>query len=62
MYISIIFYRRYLAGTVTVQRSAHDRLIDINITISDFKIESAIRIGANPGLVMNVGSLTTKIG
>jgi hypothetical protein len=36
--------------------------VDIDITISNFKIETAIRIGANPGFVLNRSTLTTEIG
>jgi len=39
-----------------------NRLINIYITVADFQIEPAIRISANPGLILNSGSLTTEIG
>jgi hypothetical protein len=38
-----------------------DRLINIDIAISDFKVKSAIRVGANPGFILNGGTLTTEI-
>jgi hypothetical protein len=41
--------------------AAVDRLVDINITVSDLKIETAIRICADPCLIMNGRSLTAKI-
>jgi hypothetical protein len=44
-----------------VERPAHDRFINIDITIPDFQVESAIRIGANPGFVVNSCPLATKI-
>jgi hypothetical protein len=44
-----------------VERAAHNRLVNINITIPDFKVKAAIRIGANPGFIVNRCSLTAKI-
>ena len=44
-----------------MHRAAHDRLIDIDVTIPDFKVEATIRIGANPGFVVDRCSLTAKI-
>jgi len=44
-----------------MQRAAHNRFIDINITIPDFQVKAAIRIGANPCFVMNGCPLTAKI-
>ena len=38
-----------------------DWLIDINIAVADFEIKPAFRVGANPGLILNSGSLTTEI-
>jgi hypothetical protein len=40
---------------------AHNGFIYINITIPDFQIEAAIRIGANPGFVLNGCALVTEI-
>lgn len=48
-------------AAIAVQHSAHDGFIDVDITIPDFQIIAALRIGANPGLVMNIGSLAAKI-
>jgi hypothetical protein len=45
-----------------MHRAAHDRLIPIDITVPDFKIETAIRIGANPGFKLYGRSLTAEIG
>ena len=42
--------------------SVVDRFIDINITVADFEIEPTIRVGANPGFVLNGRSLAAKIG
>jgi hypothetical protein len=39
-----------------------DRLIDIDIAIPDFKVKSAIRVGANPGFILNGGALAAEIG
>jgi len=41
---------------------AHNGLVNIDIAIPDFQVETAIRIGANPCFIMNVCSLTTEIG
>ena len=48
-------------GARTVQITAHDGLVNIDITIPDLEIEPAIGIGADPGFIVNVGSLATKI-
>ena len=45
-----------------MQRAAHNRLIDIDVTVPDFKVKAAIRIGANPGFVLDRCPLTAKIG
>jgi hypothetical protein len=39
-----------------------DGFINVNITIADFKIKTTIRIGTNPGFVLNRGALAAKIG
>ena len=41
---------------------ADNGLINIDITIPDFQVEAAIRIGADPGFVMNRCPLTAEIG
>jgi hypothetical protein len=38
-----------------------DGFVDINITITDFQVKTAIRISANPGFVLNRCALTAKI-
>lgn len=38
-----------------------DRLIQIDVAISDFNVVAAIRVSTNPSLVVNGCSLTTKI-
>jgi hypothetical protein len=48
-----------LAGTGTCP--ADDGLVNVNITIPDFQVETTIRIGANPCLVVNGCPLTAKI-
>jgi hypothetical protein len=35
--------------------------INIDIAVSDFEIETAVRIGTDPGLVLNRGSLAAEI-
>jgi hypothetical protein len=42
-------------------RTVVNRFININIAIPDFQIESAFRIGANPGFVLNCSSLAAEI-
>ena len=44
-----------------MKRSAHNGFINIDITIPDFQVESAIRICANPGFVLNGCPLAAKI-
>ena len=44
-----------------MKRPAHNGFVNINITIPDFQVEAAIRIGANPGFVVNRRPLATKI-
>jgi hypothetical protein len=36
-----------------MERAAHDRFVSIDITVADFQIEAAIRIGADPGFVLD---------
>lgn len=50
-----------LAGVGTMERSAHNGFINIDITIPDFEVESAVRIGANPGFIVNSCPLATEI-
>jgi hypothetical protein len=38
-----------------------DWLIDIDIAISDLQVESTLRVCANPGFVLDRGSLAAKI-
>jgi len=44
-----------------MQSPVHDRLIDINITIPDFYVETTIRISANPCFIKNIRSLAAEI-
>ena len=37
-------------------------LVQVDIAISDFKVEPAIRVNANPGLVMDSCALSSVIG
>jgi len=39
----------------------HDRFVDINITIPDLQVETAIRVGAHPSFVLNGRPLTAEI-
>ena len=45
-----------------MERSAHNRFVDIYITVPDFQVETALRIGADPGFVLNVGTLAAEVG
>ncbi len=45
-----------------MQRTAHNRFVSIDITVPDFQVVAALRIGANPGLVMDSCSLAAEIG
>jgi len=44
-----------------VERPADNGFVYIDITIPDFQVETAIRIGANPCLVMNGCPLTAEV-
>jgi hypothetical protein len=39
-----------------------DRFVNIDIAIANFQIETAVRISADPGFVLNSSTLTTEIG
>jgi hypothetical protein len=45
-----------------MHRAAHDRFVPIDITVPDFKVKAAIRIGANPRFELYGRSLTAEIG
>jgi hypothetical protein len=51
-----------LTGTAIMQSAAHYGLVNINITVPDLNVISAIRIGANPSFVFNIRPLAAKIG
>jgi hypothetical protein len=38
-----------------------DGFVNIDVTITNFKIETAIRIGTNPGFVLYCSALTTEV-
>lgn len=40
---------------------AHNGFVNIDIAIPDFQVETAIRIGTNPGFVVNSRPLTAEI-
>jgi hypothetical protein len=40
----------------------HNGFVNIDVAIPDFKVEAAIRIGTNPGFVVNRRPLTAEIG
>jgi hypothetical protein len=37
------------------------RLVDVHVTVTDFQIKSTVRVSANPGLILNCGSLAAEI-
>ena len=41
---------------------AHNGFVDIDIPVPDFQVETTIRIGANPGFVVDGRPLTAEIG
>ena len=50
-----------LVGTATGYSPAHNGFIYIDIAIPDFQVEATIRIGANPGFVVNSCPLAAEI-
>ena len=44
-----------------MKRPAHNGFVNINVTIPDFQVETAIRIGANPRFILDSCALTAKI-
>jgi len=51
-----------LARTNGVGDAADYRLVDVKVAIPDFDVVAALRIGADPGLVVNSCALAAKIG
>jgi hypothetical protein len=45
-----------------VIRAVGDRLVQIDVTIANLDVEPALRVGANPCLVMDRGALATEVG
>lgn len=45
-----------------MQHSAHYRLINVDIAIPDFQVETTIGIGTDPRLVLNIRPLAAEIG
>ena len=41
---------------------AHNRLVDIYISVSDLEVEAAIGVSANPCFIMNSCTLIAEIG
>ena len=50
-----------LAGADAMERTTDNGFVNIDITVPDFQVVTAIRIGANPCFVMNSCPLITKI-
>ena len=42
-----------LSRAGVVQRTAHDRLVYIDVTVPDFQVVAAIRISTNPGFKLD---------
>jgi hypothetical protein len=51
-----------LSDAGVVQRTTHNGLVKVNITIPDLQVVATFRIGANPGFIVNLGPLTAEIG
>jgi hypothetical protein len=51
-----------LPGPGIMHRTAHDRFVSIDITVPDFQVVAALRISADPCLVMDSCPLTAEIG
>ena len=45
-----------------MKRSTHNGFIKINITIPDFQVKAAVRVGAYPCFILNGCPLATEIG
>jgi hypothetical protein len=41
--------------------AAHDRFVSVDITVPDFQVEAAIRIGAHPGFILDRCPLAAEI-
>jgi hypothetical protein len=50
-----------LMRAIAVECPAHNGFINIDITVPDFQVKAAIRIGANPCFIMNSCPLTAEI-
>jgi len=48
-------------NTVRVERPVANRLVNDDISVTDFDVVQARRVGANPGLVLDGSSLATEI-
>ena len=45
-----------------MKSSINNRLVNIYVTVPDFQIKTAIRIGANPSLILDGGPLAAEVG
>jgi hypothetical protein len=43
-------------------RAAEDRLVQVDVAVPDFQVETAFRICANPGFIMYRCPLAAEIG
>jgi hypothetical protein len=48
-------------GTAAVEIAAHDGLVNIDIPVPDLQVKATIRLGTDPGFVVNGCPLTTKV-
>jgi hypothetical protein len=51
----------WLVGAAAVEITAHDGFVNIDIPIPDLQVKATIRIGADPGFVVNGCPLTTEV-
>jgi hypothetical protein len=55
----------YLAGglavTGCVDSAAGDRLVDIEVAVTDLQVEAAVRVGADPGFEVNRRALASEV-
>jgi hypothetical protein len=45
-----------------VHLAVGDRFVEIDIAVSDLNVESALRVAADPCLIVDGGTLTAEIG
>ena len=53
--------RTRLSRAGVVRGPVHDRLVDVDVAVPDFQIIPAFRIGADPSLIANCGTLAPEV-